>query len=97
MRLEKVQRWEQRPRFTGAFGQSLSFWDVTPSHLTRDSHTTRGHQEHCRNKVMLPDNSDAKQRPGIDTDTAVCLFNERLPRIDHEIKVFPSALIYSER
>lgn len=46
---------------------------------------------------MLPDNSDAKQRPGIDTDTAVCLFNECLPRIDHEIKVFPSALIYSER
>lgn len=77
VRLGKVQGWEQRPRFTGAFGQSLSFWDVTLCHLTGDGHATRGHQEHCRNKVTLPENSDAKQTPGTDTDTAVCLFNER--------------------
>lgn len=44
--LEEGRGWEQRPRFTGAFGQFLSFWDATPSHLTGDKHPAQGHQEH---------------------------------------------------
>ena len=43
--LGKGRGWEQRPRFTGASGQFLSFWDAL--HPTFwDKQPTQGRQEH---------------------------------------------------